>query len=67
MIDEKVSALEEMLALLKNDLGSIMGNYMRIAGELFVGADLDERSGDVLISVHAKAREIYECGKILKA
>lgn len=67
MIDEKISALEEMLALLKSDLSVIMENYMRISGELFVGADLDDRSGDVIITVHAKAREVYECGRILKA
>ena len=65
LIGAKVKSLSSLLVLLKNDLRVLLGEYMKLSGELKILADIDA-DGDVLFSLSFSASEIYETGRILE-
>ncbi len=66
MLGAKVRSLSSMLVLLKSDLRTLLGEYMKLSGDLKVLADIDEEGGDVLFSVSFSASEIFETGRLLQ-
>lgn len=67
LLDEKIILLGDAIVLFKNDFRALMEQYMTLSGAIDVAADIDESTGDVLLSITVRASEIYECGNILKA
>ena len=67
MLDEKIAALEDVLTLLRGDLYALTENYMKLSGDIYIAADIDARNGDVLLNICIKAKEVYDCGKILNS
>ncbi len=66
LLGAKVRSLSSLLLLLKSDLRALLGEYMKLSGELKMLADIDESGGDVMFTLSFSASEIYETGQLLQ-
>ena len=67
IMDGKLGTLEETLSIIRGDISSLLSNYINFCGDVVIDADIDEKSGNVLLSIRVTACEIFECGKFLGA
>lgn len=66
LFGNRAHALAGVLTALRGDLRELLENYVRLDGEIAIKADMDDIGGNAVFRISFAAREIYDCGTVLK-
>lgn len=66
LLGARTNALSGVIASIRSDLIALLSDYMTLAGDVKISADIDEITGDVLFGIKFAATEIYDSGDVLR-